>query len=66
MVHDSQHTKGVVNGSAKTMGLAKFSTNFTGPAVSFLSGLEFLWVSTFFFEVRKVSKSNLFIVIRDV
>ena len=56
---------GVANGPLKTMGLAKFSLNFTGLAVSFFSGYVRLAVSIFlpklsrsldFFRAKNVAK----------
>jgi len=44
---------GVANGPLKTHGLAKFSSDFTGLAVSFFSGYVRLAVSIFF-KAKKV------------
>ena len=63
--------EGVANGPSKTMGLAKFSPNFTGLAVSFFSGYVRLAVSIFltklscsldfFSRLRKSRSTDLFI-----
>ena len=53
--------RGVANGPVQTHGLAKFSLNFTGLAVSFFSGYVRLTVSIFF-----KASTDLFIFVAKV
>jgi len=60
--------QGVANGPLKTNGLAKFSPNFTGLAISFFSGYVRLAVSIFL-RLRKSSSTDLlffFIKLNDI
>ena len=55
----------VTNGLSKTMGLAKFSSNFTGPIVAKFSQ-SCLAVSIFFKVITRRTDLNVFLLFNEV